>query len=159
MIGLISWLRVMPRTEEVMNRFFQLLILLTMSTNGLSQTQANSTYGMTSEQNRDWLANLGSAGKDLQLSLVKSRLIENIQTLNQADRLEVPVLVIDGIPIEVNISDGQKEFLKSQLTVDKVEIIVVAKEPEGLYVNKAFTGVVLVTITDKKTSRKFRRLR
>jgi hypothetical protein len=114
---------------------------------------------MTSEQNRDWLAKVSNTDKDLQLSLITNRLIENRQILNQADRLDVPVLIVDGIPIEENINDRRREFLESQLTVEKVDIIVVEKEPEGLYINKAFTGIVLITITDKKTSKQFKRLR
>jgi hypothetical protein len=142
-----------------MKRLFQFLILLTLSTSGLSQTTTDATYGMTSEQNKEWLSKVINADKDLQIRLVKSRLIEKRQTLNQTDRLVVPVLIIDGIPIEENINDRQREFLKSQMTVDKVDIKVVEKEPEGLYVNKAFTGIVLIVITDKKISKKFRRLR
>lgn len=142
-----------------MKRLFQFLILLTLSTSGLSQTKTDATYGMTSEQNKEWLSKVSNADKDLQIRLVKSRLIENRQTLNQTVRLDVPVLIVDGIPIEENINDRQREFLKSQMTVDKVDIKVVEKEPEGLYVNKAFTGIVLIVITDKKTSKKFRRLR
>jgi hypothetical protein len=114
---------------------------------------------MTIEQNKDWLEKVSNVDKELQLSLIKIRLVENRQTLNQADKLDVPVLIIDGIPIEENIDDRKKEFLKSQLTVDAVDIKVVEKEPEGLYINKAFTGIVLIVITDKKTSKKFRRLK
>jgi hypothetical protein len=40
-----------------------------------------------------------------------------------------------------------------------VDLKVVEKEPEGLYVNKAFTGIILIVITDKKTGKKFKRLR
>jgi hypothetical protein len=144
---------------QAMKKLFQFLILLTLSTSALSQTKTDATYGMTSEQNRDWLAKVSNTDKDLQLSLITNRLIENRQILNQADRLDVPVLIVDGIPIEENINDRRREFLESQLTVEKVDIIVVEKEPEGLYINKAFTGIVLITITDKKTSKQFKRLR
>jgi hypothetical protein len=144
--------------KKIMKRLFRLLILLTLSTNGLSQT-TEAPYGMTSEQNKDWLTQVSTVDKDSQLSLIKSRLIANRQSLNQSDKLDAPVLIIDGIPIKDNIDGRQKEFLKTQLTVKTTDIKVVEKEPEGLYINKAFTGIVLIVITDKKTSKKFRRLR
>jgi|LakMenE01Jun11ns_1017448.scaffolds.fasta_scaffold9778986_2 hypothetical protein len=142
-----------------MKGLFRLLILLTLSTSGLSQAKTDSSYGMTTEKNKDWLVKVSKADKELQLSLVKGRLIENRKYLNQADKLDAPVLIIDGIPIEDNIDERQKEFLKNQLTVMTVDLKVVEKEPEGLYVNKAFTGIILMVIMDKKTDKKFNRLR
>lgn len=153
-----GWVSQNASNKKTMKRLFQFLILLTLSTSGLSQTKTDTTYGMTSEQNKEWLSKVINADKDLQIRLVKSRLIENRETLNQTDSLDIPVLIVDGIPIKENINDRQREFLKSQMTVDKVDIKVVEKEPEGLYVNKAFKGIVLIEITDKKTSKKFRRL-
>jgi hypothetical protein len=145
--------------KKEMKGLFRLLILLTLSTSGLSQAKTDSSYGMTTEKNKDWLVKVSKADKELQLSLVKGRLIENRKYLNQADKLDAPVLIIDGIPIEDNIDERQKEFLKNQLTVMTVDLIVVEKEPEGLYVNKAFTGIILMVIMDKKTDKKFNRLR
>jgi hypothetical protein len=145
--------------KKEMKGLFRLLILLTLSTSGLSQAKTDSSYGMTTEKNKDWLVKVSKADKELQLSLVKGRLIENRKYLNQADKLDAPVLIIDGIPIEDNIDERQKEFLKNQLTVMTVDLKVVEKEPEGLYVNKAFTGIILMVIMDKKTDKKFNRLR
>jgi hypothetical protein len=142
-----------------MKRLVRLLILLTLSKSAFSQVNVDTSYGLTIEQNKDWLTRVSSADKDLQLRLVKGRLFENRQKLNPTDKLDVPLLIIDGIPIEDIISDRQKEFLKNQLTTETVEIKVVEKELEGLYINKGFTGIVLIVITDKKTSRKFSRLK
>ena len=141
-----------------MKRFLRLLILQTLSITAFSQTNADTSYGMTGEQNKDWLVRVRDADKDLRLILVKGRLFENRQTLNPADKLDVPVLIIDGIPIEDNIDKGQREFLNTQLTTDNVDIQIVEKEPDGLYINKAFTGIVLLTITNKKTSKKLKKL-
>lgn len=154
----IRRLSVMPRTKK-MKRLVRLLILLTLSTSAFSQVKADTSYGLTSEQNKDWLTRVGNANKALQLKLVKGRLFENRRKLNPTDKLDVPLLIIDGIPVDDNISGRQKTFLKNQLTAENVEIKVVEKEPEGLYINKGFTGIILIVITDKKTSRKFERLR
>jgi hypothetical protein len=145
--------------KKKMKRLIRLLILLTIWTSAYGQINADTSYGMTVEQNKDWLKKVGNADKDLQLSLVKGRLIENRQTLNPVDKLDVPVLIIDGIPITDNISGRQREFLKTQLTAETVYITLVEKEPEGRYVNKGFTGIILIVITDKKKSKKFRRLK
>jgi hypothetical protein len=142
-----------------MKGLVRLLFLLTLWTSAHGQINADTSYGMMAEQNKDWLTRVSNADKDLQLALVKGRLIENRQTLNPTDKLDVPVLIIDGIPITDNISDRQREFLKTQLTAEAVDIKVVEKEPEGLYINKGFSGIILIVITDKKTSKKFRRLK
>ena len=142
-----------------MKNILGLVILLTLSTNGFGQIDDDMSYGMTSDQNKEWLAKLSNADKDLQLRLVKGRLFENRQALNPADRLDVPLLIIDGIPIEDNIDKKQKEFLETQLTAETIDIKVVDKEPEGLYINRGFTGIVLIVIKDKRTSKKFRRLK
>jgi hypothetical protein len=62
------------------------------------------------------------------------------------------------VPID-NIDAEKSVFLNSELTVENVGIQIIEKEPEGLYVNRAFTGIVLIVITDKKTSRQFRKLK
>lgn len=142
-----------------MKELLRLLILLTLSTSGFCQASMDASYGMTNEQNKDWLINVSRADKDLQLRLVKGRLLQNRQTINLTNNEAVPVLIIDGIPIEDSFSEKQKAFLNTTLTVENVDIKVVEKEPDGLYINKGFTGMVLILITDKKTSKKFRRLK
>jgi hypothetical protein len=114
---------------------------------------------MTSEQNKDWLVRVRNADKDLQLILVKGRLFGNRQTSNPINKLDVPMLIIDGVPIEDNIDERQKEFLNTQLIKDNVDIQIIEKEPEGVYINKGFTGIVLIVITDKRVSKKFKRLK
>jgi len=117
------------------------------------------SYGMTSDQNKEWLTKLSNADKDLQLRLVKGRLFENRRVLSPADGLDVPLLIIDGIPIDDNIDKKQKEFLVKQLTAETIDIKVVDEEPEGLYIDKGFTGIVVIVIKDKRTSKKFSRLK
>ena len=142
-----------------MKDLVRLFILLTLSTSGFCQATMDASYGMTNEQNKDWLIKVSSADKDLQLKLVKGRLIENRQKLNLANNVAVPVLIIDGIPIEDSISEKQEAFFNTKLTAENVDIKIIEKEPEGLYINKGFTGMVLIIIVDKKTSKKFRRLK
>jgi hypothetical protein len=142
-----------------MKRLLQLSILLAISTSAFSQTYVDASYAMTSEQNKDWLVRVRNADKDLQLILVKGRLFGNRQTSNPINKLDVPMLIIDGVPIEDNIDERQKEFLNTQLIKDNVDIQIIEKEPEGVYINKGFTGIVLIVITDKRVSKKFKRLK
>jgi len=140
-----------------MKVFVRIFFLLTLSTCAFAQT--DFSYGMTSEENLDWLTRVKTSDKETQFNLVKNRLLEKRQTLDPKDKLNVPVLIIDGIPIVDNIEKRQREFLVTQLTADAVVIQVIEKEPEGLYINKAFTGIVLLTISDNKTSKQFKKLR
>jgi hypothetical protein len=146
----------MPWDKE-MKGLVRLFFLLTLSTCAFGQT--GLSYGMATDENWDWLTRLKTSDKESQWNLVKNRLVEKRQTLDPKDKLDVPVLIVDGIPIADNIDKRQREFLVTQLTAEMVDIQVMEKEPEGLYINKAFTGIVLLTITDKKTSRKFKKLR
>ena len=142
-----------------MKKILYFLILLTLSATGFSQVNDDRSYGMTSERNMDWLRKVSNANKDLQVRLVKGRLFENRQSLDPVDRLDAPSLIIDGILIDDNIDKKQRDFFETHLTAETINIRVVDKEPEGLYINKEFTGIVLIEIKDKKTSRQFRKLK
>jgi hypothetical protein len=140
-----------------MKGLVRLFFLMTLSTSAFGQ--ADISYGMSSGENLDWLARLKTSDKESKLNLVKNRLVKNRQTLDPGDKLDVPFLIIDGIPITDSIDNKQREFLINQLTAETVDIQVMDKEPEGIYINKAFTGIVLLTITDKKASKKFKKLK
>ena len=71
-----------------------------------------------------------------------------------------PTLVIDQhIVPHWDLNSTTKKALKELLAVEFIEKIeVVEKEPKGLYINKAFTGYILVTLKNKKVKRKFRKI-
>jgi hypothetical protein len=140
-----------------MKAFIQLFFLLTLSAYAFGQMEVS--YGMTSGENLDWLGRLKTSDKESKLNLVKNRLVQKRQTLDPNEKLDVPMLVIDGVFIEDSLDKREKEFLINELTADMVDIQVLEKEPEGLYIEKAFTGIVLLTITDKKASKKFKKLK
>ncbi|MCH7397469.1 hypothetical protein MM236_05695 [Belliella sp. DSM 107340] len=132
---------------------------MVLTKSAFSQANVDATYGMTSEQNNEWLAKVAIADKDLQLRLIKSRLFENREKLNPGDHLKVPILIIDGVVIDDITYEKKKEFLKAQLTTEKVNIAIVDRELEGLYLDKEFTGIILIVLTDKMARLKYSKLK
>lgn len=126
------------------------LISIFLTTTGFTQDENNS-YGMTPEQNVVWLTTLKHADKEEQLLSIQNRFFRQQTPLRKKENEDVPVLVINGIPVSEEMDDRIQAVLGFKLTADKVEIEVLPKEPEGLYVNKRWTGLILMTITDKKT--------
>lgn len=127
-----------------------------LATSTFGQSKADSLYGMTTEQNKAWLTELKMADKENQLTLIQNRFFRQ-HTFEKSDNDDIPVLVVDGIPISEQMDTKLKDFLAYKLTADKVQIEVLDKEPEQLYVNKRWTGLILLNITDKKTRRKMYR--
>ncbi|HEU5290342.1 MAG TPA: hypothetical protein VFU05_06845 [Cyclobacteriaceae bacterium] len=133
------------------------LFSVTLTLNSFCQTSVDTLYLMTSEQNKEWLEKVKNANKELQFRLVKERLFESRTISSQEGNLDAPMMIIDGVPIVNN--NAQKEFLSTEFTAEIVEIKVLDKDPENLYIEKRFTGIILITIKDKKLSKKFKRLK
>jgi hypothetical protein len=97
----------------------------------------------------------------LRWEIIKDRFFESEKKeLNLDERItEAPLLIIDGIILNLKSDTNKLNEISRLLTNEKnKELGILDKEPEGLYVNKAFSGIILVTLTDKKTSKKFRKL-
>jgi hypothetical protein len=105
------------------------------------------------EQNKAWLTELKMADKEQQLSLIQNRFFRQ-KTFEKSDNDDIPVLVVDGIPISEQMDSNLRDFLAYQLSAEKIQIEVLDREPEQLYVNKRWTGLILLNITDKKTRKK-----
>lgn len=117
---------------------------------------------MTEEKNQIWLTTLRSQDKSEQLSMVKERFfVPQPAKYDLSERvLVVPVLVIDGIAITDNLSDSSREQLFQLLTEEAVkEIAVLDEQPEELYIEKRWTGLIVVVLSDKKVSRKLKKIK
>lgn len=133
------------------------MLLIVAAGSVRAQSDSASAYEMTEERNAAWLARVKTANNDLQLTLIKSRLIQNRHNADPAQG-KVPFLVINGVPLRDSISEELQQFLRTALTPGKVTVEVVDHAPEALYVNGTFPGSVVIRITDKKTSRRLTRL-
>src|SRR5690606_20220269 len=132
------------------------LILVLMSTALAAPAfaqDAGTSYGMPPAQNSAWLFELKSVNKKQQLALIQERFFRQ-KTFDKSDEEDVPLLIIDGIPVDEQLDTRMRDFLAFQLTADAVEIGVLGKAPDGLYINKAWTGLIALNITDKKTRRR-----
>jgi hypothetical protein len=116
---------------------------------------------ITEEENQEWLAILKSQEKNEQLSMVKERFfMPQPAKYDLSERvLVVPGLVIDGIAITDNLSDTKREQLFQLLTEETVkEIAVLVEQPEELYIEKKWTGYIVMVLSNKKVSRKLQKI-
>lgn len=129
-------------------------ILATLTLLVFGQGTSDSLSNMTFKEASEWLTKLKDTDKNQQLTLIQNSFFR--QSI-KADNQYIPLITIDGILIDIN-DNKTRDFVLNNLTADNVDIKVLDKEPEWLYINKRFTGLILITITDKRTSKKFRRL-
>jgi|GEM_PF-3784434 len=108
---------------------------------------------MTPAQNRCWLAALQGQGVADQWARIRSRYFSSPQQASppHSEVASIPLLIVEGIIIdETSAGSPVWEVLATQLTPAKVkDITVMEREPEGLYINKVFTGWIIITLADK----------
>lgn len=128
-----------------------------------AQEPGNNLF-MNKEQNHDWLTKVKSlGGKKEQWHAIQERfLMQTVESPNQNDRAkDCPVFMIDGVPYEISdLSDVSRQQLRSLITADKIgSIAIIDTEPGQLKTNTPFTGMVLVTLNDRKTKSRLRKLK
>jgi len=142
-----------------------LLALLFCFSTGLLYGQnvsSETPLMMPYEQNQEWLTTLKSIDKDEQWSMIDERLFDfgAVDENSDKEELYVPFLIIDGIvPHVASLSRSTRNKVRDIIGYDGIkEILVVDKEPDGFYANKVFTGIILITLNNRKTSKKLLKL-
>lgn len=142
-----------------------LLALLFCFSTGLlfgQNVSSETPLMMAYDQNQEWVTTLKSLDKDEQWSMINERLFEFESGAENSDKekMYAPVLVIDGIvPHVENLSTSTRNRVQRLIEDDGIkEIRVVDKEPEGLYADKVFTGIILITLNNRKASRNLLKL-
>lgn len=134
-----------------MRSLFFIISLITLVTEAFSQPTSDNLYGMTTEQNVAWLTKLKNASKEEKLVLIQNRFFRQ-PTFEKSDSDDIPVLVVNGIPISEQMDLKLKDFLAYELTVDKVDIEVVDIKPDIYY--RPWTGLIFINVTDKRTKKR-----
>ncbi|TLX72842.1 hypothetical protein E9993_17020 [Labilibacter sediminis] len=122
--------------------------------------QATDLY-MAHEENKLWLKKVKEAEKNIQWEFISSRFFtpNEVEVNLEKNLIAAPLLIIDGIPMNMEVKRDKLKKIANLLSIDKVEEIkIIAEEPEELYINKAFTGIILVVLNDKKISKKYKRI-
>lgn len=138
-----------------MKSLFIISLILTSYFSGFSQ-ELKPAYGigMNTDENLKWLTSIKDTTKQIQLVRIQNRFFKPTRPMMKPDNEDLPVLVVDGIPISPDIDEGVRNFLAKELIADDVEIEVLDTDPEQLYANKRWTGLILLNITNKKTRKK-----
>jgi hypothetical protein len=122
-----------------------------------------ASLSMSWEQNQQWLLTLKTQEKPLQWKMITARYFKNrtIRT-DETPSLYTPLLIINGLLMSIteSTSEDTKNKLLTLLTEDKIdEIMIIEKQPEDLYIEKPFTGFILISVNDKKTSRTLKKIK
>ncbi|WP_316736622.1 hypothetical protein [Pedobacter aquatilis] len=107
---------------------------------------------MTVEENEIWLKKAVLLDRETQLTSIQNRFFRRIAFKKLANDA-IPVIVANRVMVNEVSNIELKNLLSNQLTTDNVQVTILEKEPEGLYVNKAWTGIVILNIKDKKISK------
>jgi hypothetical protein len=113
---------------------------------------------MSDTANQKWLTELKAQEMPLQWNMIANRYLGDVDASSKGEKSKQfgPLLIIDGIAININEKTNAetRKKLRILLAKDKISSVhVMEKEPEGLYINKAFIGIVLVRTNDKKISK------
>ncbi len=142
-------------THKQMKSLVIISLILAGYFSGFSQTSEPAYgIGMTINENLIWLASLKDTTKQIQLTMIQSRFFKPTRPLMKSDNEGLPVVIVDGIPISPDMNEKVRNFLANELIAEDVEIKVIDNEPEQLYANKRWTGLILMNITNKKTRKK-----
>jgi hypothetical protein len=129
-----------------------LFVFALLTTTAFSQQPTDVPRKMSREENQAWLSQLKEAAPTLQLNLVKQRFFSETNT-DQSTNPETPLLIIDGIVLSESQKNKRREFFKSEITAEKILISILDKAPDTFC--KPFSGMIVITITDEKTSKHF----
>ncbi|OKL39197.1 hypothetical protein [Pontibacter flavimaris] len=142
-----------------------LLALLFCFSTGLLFGQSVSSgtpLMMPYEQNQEWASTLKALDKGDQWAMISERFFEfeAVGETLEKEELYVPFLIIDGIaPHVATLSMSTRSKVRDIIRDDGIkEVLVVDKEPETWYANKVFAGIVLITLNNRKTSKKLLKL-
>jgi len=109
---------------------------------------------MSIEANQTWLTSLKNVDNKEQLIMIQDRFFKPTRPIIKATDEDVPVMVVNGIPIHPEMDEGLRNFLATELIAEDIEIEVLDKEPEELLANKRWTGLILMNVTNKKTRKR-----
>ncbi len=97
-----------------------------------------------------------SSEKEMQLTLIQNRFFRQKEFKYIASDI-IPIVIVNGYIVKEILDAELKNLLGYQLTQDKVKLTILEKEPEGVYVNKAWTPIIILNINDKRINRLLKR--
>lgn len=142
----------------MMQRILLLLFFLTIA--GNAAAQSSSATPMSDEENRKWLEHVKHREKHQQIRLIRQRFFEPPGDTGAPQKQCTPGIIIDGIFFD--ITESTPEHAKTQffdlLTPESIETITTIENPGSLYVNKAFCGLILFNLNDRRTFKKLKKI-
>lgn len=139
-----------------MKSLVYIIFFLFVATVSFGQDLSSDSYGMTAKENEIWLKKLMSSEKEMQLTLIQNRFFRQKEFKHIASDI-IPIVIVNGYIVKEILDAELKNLLGYQLTQDKVKLTILEKEPEGVYVNKAWTPIIILNINDKRINRLLKR--
>jgi hypothetical protein len=128
---------------------------------GLAQG-SDADFYMSSDSNQTWLVALKSLEKIKQINLIHSRFFKVETTQVESADLHAPLIVVNGVFLDISskLKDRSKNKLKKLLAEGNIdEISVLDKKPSDWGLDKAFSGVILIAVSDERIFKKIFRIR
>ncbi|TCC90216.1 hypothetical protein EZ428_13120 [Pedobacter frigiditerrae] len=139
-----------------MKTLTSIIIFLFVTTTSFGQDISGTPYGLTAEDNEIWLKKVLLSDKETKLTLIQHRFFRQKEFKKLANDA-IPILIANGIVVNEVANIELRNLLVNQLTPDNVQVTILDKEPEGLYVNKAWTGIIILNIKDRKINKLLKR--
>lgn len=114
----------------------------------------------TPAQNKHWLATVKQQALASQWTRIQSRYFRAQEATSPSGSVTVlPILLVDGLIVEhTRIGMPLWNLVATHLSAANLKTIdVIEREPNGVYVNQASTGWIVITVADNSLRRTLRR--
>ncbi|WP_143524982.1 hypothetical protein [Labilibacter marinus] len=144
-----------------MKYFLIYITIFILSTFKSSAQENDRSLYMSHSQNNLWLNKVKNSNKKTQWNYIYKRFLDssNLEIDLDSDKIATPVILIAGRVFETELGYASRKKISQLITYEKLEsILIMDKVPENLHINKPFTGIILISLNDKRVSRKFEKI-
>jgi hypothetical protein len=140
-------------------RYLLSLIIILFTTTGYGQIKdPTSSFLMKPDDNENWLTYVKGVEMSQKLTVIQNRLL--LKT-NKTDSGKVaPMILVDGIIISDLFNQSNRERFTTFLTENKIDVIeVIDTLPDNLYIEKQFTGIIIIKMSNRKAKKQLKKLK
>jgi hypothetical protein len=140
-------------------RYLLSLIIILFTTTGYGQIKdPTNSFLMKPDDNENWLTYVKGVEMSQKLTVIQNRLL--LKT-NKTDSGKVaPMILVDGIIISDLFNQSNRERFTTFLTENKIDVIeVIDTLPDNLYIEKQFTGIIIIKMSNRKAKKQLKKLK
>lgn len=140
-------------------RYLLSLTIMLFSTIGYGQVESPSnSFLMTHSDNENWLTLVKGVELSEKLTTIQNRLL--LKNENTDAGKVAPLFIINGILISDTSNQSNRKRLATFLAENKIDVITIIDIlPDQLYVERPFTGMILIKLNDRKAKKNLKKLK